>query len=62
MRDEEKVEEKGRRERTRRKKGKFYEDSNLPVIFTPISLGPRLVLSKYLLNDLKKYLTMSRFQ
>lgn len=61
MRDEEKVAEEGRRERARRKKGKFYEDSNLPIAFTPISLGPRLVLNKYLLNDLKKYLTMSHF-
>lgn len=61
MRDEEKMEEQGRRERARRKKGKFYEDSNLSVVFTLISLAPRLVLNKYLLNDLKKYLTMSHF-
>lgn len=37
----------GRKELAERKKRKFYE-----VVFTPTA--PRLVLNKYLLNDLKK--------
>lgn len=45
------MEEKGGdRKLEERKKWKLYEDSNLPVVFTPISLGPRLVLHKHLLG------------
>ena len=44
------VEEEGSdRKLEETKKWKFYEDSNLPVVFTPISLGPRLVFNKHLL-------------
>lgn len=52
---------KGGERARKRKKWKLYEDRNLRVVFTPVSLVPRLMLNKYLLDDFKKYLTISQF-